>query len=145
MTIDLQTNNSEKNALSKDIDTIASLTGTLRAECSIIDPVIIVEADLSDLTGCNYMTIEDFSRSYFINNIRTIRENLVEISAHVDVLSSFKDEILANEAIILRQENLWNLYLNDGTFKVYQNQDVVTAPFPNGFTTQQFILAVAGA
>ena len=48
-------------------------------------------------------------------------------------------------AIVKRQENRWNLYLDDGSFKVYQNPMVLTKAFPQGFTTQEFVLAVAGS
>lgn len=141
----LQTNASEKNRLVKDITDIITLNGTLKDKCSIIDPIIIFEADLSDLTSCNYMTISEFGRSYFVNNIRSIREGLVEITAHVDVLSTFAEEIKTNIAIIGKSETEWNLYLNDGSLKTYQNADVLTKLFPSGFSTQEFVLAVAGS
>ena len=64
---------------------------------------------------------------------------------HVDALTSFANDIKANTAIIKRNENKWNLYLNDGTFKIYQNPDVLTKEFPSGFNAQEFILAVAGS
>ena len=116
----------------------------LKEETSIIDPVIKIECDLSNYVNCNYLTIPEFGRKYFVNNIRSVRNGLVEFSCHVDVLSSFADSIRTNKAIIKRQENKWNLYLNDGTFKVYQNPMVLTKAFPSGFTTQEFVLAVAG-
>lgn len=144
MNIVLQRNNSEKNRLDKSITDITSLTGTLRDETSIIDPVIIIEGDLSSYVNCNYMTISDFNRSYFVNNIRSIRNDLFEITAHVDVLTTYKDQIRANNAIIARQEKKWNLYLNDGAFKTYQNPHIVTKAFSSGFTGQHFILTVAG-
>lgn len=143
--IALQTNASEKNKLDKDLTTIATVKGTLKTETSIIDPIILIEGNLSDYVGCNYMTISAFGRSYFVNNIRAIRNNLFEISAHVDVLTSFSADIRSNNAIVRRQENKWNLYLNDGTFKVYQNPNVLTKAFPSGFSRQEFVLAVAGS
>lgn len=143
--IALQTNASEKNKLDKDLTTIATVTGTLKTQTSIIDPIILIEGDLSNYVGCNYMTISAFGRSYFVNNIRSIRTNLFEISAHVDVLSSFSAGIRSNSAIVRRQENNWNLYLNDGTFKVYQNPNVLTKAFPSGFSKQEFVLAIAGS
>lgn len=141
----LQTNNSEKNKLDKDLVTLSTISGTLKNETSIIDPVILIEVDLTNLINCNYMTIPAFGRSYFVTNIRSIRRNLVEVSAHVDVLSSFASQIRNNVAIVHRQENRWNLYLNDGAFKVYQNPMVLTREFPSGFSTFEFVLAVAGA
>lgn len=141
----LQTNNSEKNKITKDISNIITVSGELKTETSIIDPVIMIKCELSDVVKCNYMTIESFGRSYFVNNIRSIRSGLVEFSCHVDVLSSFADAIKTNSAIIRKQENKWNLYLNDGSFKIYQNPTVTTKAFPSGFNTKEFVLAVAGS
>ena len=141
----LQINNSERNRITKDISEILTVSGELKTETSIIDPVIMIECDLSSVVGCNYISIPTFGRSYFVNNIRSIRSGLVEFSCHVDVLSSFASEIRGNTAIVRRQENNWNLYLNDGSFKVYQNPNVLTKAFPSGFTTQEFVLAVAGS
>ena len=141
----LQRNNSERNRITKDISEILTVSGELKAETSIIDPVIMIECDLSAVVGCNYISIPAFGRSYFVNNIRSIRSGLVEFSCHVDVLSSFASEIRGNTAIVRRQENNWNLYLNDGSFKVYQNPNVLTKAFPSGFTAQEFVLAVAGS
>ena len=141
----LQRNNSERNRVTKDISEILTVSGELKTETSIIDPVIMIECDLSSVVGCNYISIPTFGRSYFVNNIRSIRSGLVEFSCHVDVLSSFATEIRSNTAIVRRQEKNWNLYLNDGTFKIYQNPDVLTKSFPSGFTTQEFVLAVAGS
>lgn len=143
--IKLQTNMSDDNRVSKTLVDIATVSGVLREETSIIDPVIKIEADLADLTGCNYLTIDTFGRSYFVKNIRSIRAGLVELTCHVDVLSSFAEEIKACRGIVRRQEVHWNLYLNDGSFRVYQNPKVLTRAFPSGFPGMEFVLAVAGS
>lgn len=141
----LQRNNSEPIRLSKSITTIMSVSGTLKEDTSIINPVIKIECNLSDVTRCNYLTIPSFGRSYFVNDIRSITDDIAEFSCHVDVLSTYADGIRNNTGIIKRQENLWNLYLNDGSLKVYQDPYVITKEFPSGFTTQEFVLAVAGS
>lgn len=138
------TNNSERNRVDKDLTLVGTLTGTMRQETSIIDPVFIVAADLSDYVDCNYIDVADFGRKYFVNDIRSVRSGLIELTCHVDVLSTYATQIRANKAIVRRQENRWNLYLNDGSFRVYQNPIVLTKAFPSGFTTQEFVLAVAG-
>ena len=141
----IQRNNSENNRVTKDVTLLSTIEGTLRQETSIIDPVFIIAGDLDDYVGVNYCTVDSFGRSYFVNNIRSVRSGLIELTCHVDVLSSFAQQIRANTAIIRRQENQWNLYLNDGTFRVYQNPTVLTKAFPSGFTTQEFVFAVAGS
>ena len=144
MNIKIQRNESDDRVFNKSITDIANLSGYLRDDSSVIDPVILVEGNISTIAGCNYMTISEFGRSYFITNIESVRNNLVRVTGHVDVLTTYKDAILANTGIIRRQENLWNLYLDDGSFKVYNNPIILTRAFPSGFNTMSFILAVAG-
>lgn len=144
-TVALQSNSSPKNQLDKSVSGVLSVSGTLKEGTSVIDPVILIQAPLSTLVNANYMTISAFGRSYFITDIRSIRNDLVEISGHVDVLSTYAAGIRGNNAIIYRQENDWNLYLDDGSFQIYQNPSVLTRPFPSGFSTLEFILAVAGS
>lgn len=143
--ITLMRNDSEINRLSKFTVALTTVTGTLKEQTSIIDPVIKIQADLSSLTNCNYMYIPEFNRYYFVNDIKAITGNIIEISGHVDVLSTYAAEIRNNTAITRRQENNWNLYLNDGTFRVYQDPKVITKAFPSGFSTQELVLAVAGS
>ncbi len=143
--INLLRNTSEVNRLDKFTTLLSTVTGTLKESTSIIDPIIKIQANVSALKNCNYMYISEFGRFYFVNDIRSISNDIVEVSAHVDVLSTYAVGIRNNTAITRRQENKWNLYLNDGSFRVYQNPAVLTKAFPSGFTTQELVLAVAGS
>ena len=144
--IKLQTNNSEDNKLDKNLTDIDTLSGVLRDGSSIIDPVILVDADLSDLIACNYMTIESFGRSYFVRNITSVRAGLVELRAHVDVLSSFADELAECTGIVRKNEMNYNTYLDDGTFHAYANPIIEVKKFSGGFPLleRDFVLIVAG-
>lgn len=144
MKIKLQKNNSENIRMDKTIVDVLELNGTLRSECSIINPIILIEGEESKIIQSNYVTIPKFNRSYFIVNVTSVRNNIYEISLHCDVLSSFKNEIRNCDGIIGKNENKYNLYIDDGTFKVYSNPAITTKLFPQGFTTQSFVLTVAG-
>ena len=141
----VQLNNSEENRLVKSISDITVLSGTLKEGCSLITPTITFDYPASSFAVANYMSIPVFNRAYFISDIRSISYNLTEVTLRCDVLSTYAQEILACTAIVARQENKWNLYLDDGTFKTYSNPVVLTKEFPSGFgNTFYFILAVAG-
>lgn len=144
MTINFYVNQSEKNRLDKTLTSAFDLNGELKEDCSIIDPVIKIVSDVSSMASVNYMYIPSFDRYYFINNVISINNDICEVHAHVDVLSTYKDEIRAQRAIVSRQEKKWNLYLNDGVFKTYQNPYIITKAFSSGFTSQHFILTIAG-
>lgn len=150
---------SPANKVDKDISfLIQTVNGTLRAGCSVIDPVIVIETDDNALwkKGLNYAYIEEFGRYYYVTNIISVPGTIArsssnvylwELHMHVDVLMSFKDEILAQTAIVARQESKYNLYLDDGSFMTYQNPKIQTKTFSvdGPFETQEFVLVVAGS
>ena len=144
MTLEIYNNASNINAINKSITLLSSLSGTLREESSIIDPVITMEGIGDFITTANYAYIPDFGRYYFITNIESVNTKLWRVSMHVDVLYTYASEILANDAIIERNENEYDLKLNDGLFQTQQNPRIAQYPFPSGFNTWNFVLAVAG-
>lgn len=145
-TIKLQKNKSDLNVLTKNIEDVLSIEGELRAETSIIKPIIRIETSNTDIFNCNYMTIESFGgRKYFIDDITSVRNGMIQISAHVDVLSTYDAQIRKCTGIISKQTFNYNLYLDDGTLKAYNNPKIVTKSFPNGFTGESYLLLVAGS
>lgn len=144
MTLTLYYNESENNALNKTLTQITSLTGTLREESSIIDPVILISGNDENIPFINYAYIPEFHRYYFITNIESVRKDLWRIHMHVDVLYTYRNAIKANSAIIERNENMYDLQLNDGLFKTRQKPRIVQYPFSAGFDTWNFVLGVAG-
>ena len=92
----------------------------------------------------NYAYIPEFKRYYFITNIESVRNNVWRVSFHVDVLFTYREQIKRNSAIIERNENQYDLKLNDGLFKTQQNPRIAQIPFPSGFNTWNFVLAIAG-
>ena len=146
----LKKNISENNCITKSFgsDTI-TLTGNLREDTSILNPVITVEvadSDLSTFLSLNYADISAFNRSYFIKEVSSIRNHIFELTMHVDVLSSFASEIKANKAIIARQENKWYLDIDDGALRSKQNPYTKTVKFPRSVfgPNGSYVLVTAG-
>lgn len=140
--IKLQRNTSPINKVDKALNLVDTVTGTLRNESNLVDPVILIELD--SLPYFNYMTIEEFHRSYFIREIKSVRNKLWEIHAHSDPLMSFKTDFLQNTAVVSRNQSNYDLLLNDGMFKCRQNSRIGYIAFPSGLDNFNYILVVAG-
>lgn len=145
MTLKLYTNYSDKNHLDKSITQQGTdISGTLREDCSVVDPVIKIQSITNfDISTCNYAYISEFGRYYYITNIVCVGK-LYELHMHCDVLMSFKSQIRGNTAVISRNENNYNLYLQDGVFKTKANPHLSIKQFPTGFSGYHFIFSVAG-
>ena len=118
----------------------------LKRDTSILRPVLLINS-AQDIYTYNYMYISEFGRYYFIDDIRSVNNNMWEISAHVDVLETYKIPILANTAVIRRQSQKYNTYLNDPEWKTYAYEQVAAFKFPvTPFNKDlKYILTVAGA
>lgn len=145
-TLKLYTNLSEYDHVDKELTQIGSdLSCIARGECSMIRPVVEVELD-SIPAAANYMYIEEFGRYYFIGDPVCVRTGLWQIPGTVDPLTSFATQLRACSGIVNRAEsaNAYNTYLDDGAFRAYANPEIRTLEFPAGFSTWEYLLAVAG-
>lgn len=143
VTIKLYKNSSDTNVVSKYLEQIGSdISGVFKESTSVLRPIVKISGSLP--TNCNYFYIAEFARYYYIDDIRTITNDIYEISGHVDVLQTYGQQIRACSGIIARQENDWNLYLDDGSFKTYNNPWFKIETFDSGFDSLHFVLAVAG-
>lgn len=143
MKIQLYNTISPRERVTKTITAVGSpLTGTIKEESSIIDPVVKVSFEA--LPEANYMYIEDFKRFYYINNIVCDYDGIFEIQAHVDVLMSNAGIIRKQKAIVAKQQNRYNLYLNDPDYRCYADPWVITRTFPSGFSDPCYLLTLRG-
>lgn len=146
MNIELCSTSSEVNALHKNINTVDSVDCVIKGNISLETPVLILSYS-GNKNNINYLRIPEFSRSYFITDLIDLTGSRYEARCKVDVLESFKDDILKLNCIIDKQENnsLSNKYYNDGSFIVTEQETVSTYNFNNGFNENgEFILITAG-
>lgn len=148
-TVNLYKTGSEKTALTKTMlaGSLKSYTGTLLNNSNVVDPNILLHVAADDIASYNYMDISAFGRKYFITEVTALTADTCMVSGHVDVLSTYADQIRAHTALIARQENKYNLYLDDNLFKVDSRTIIQTINFKNGgyFTdSPSCVLVVSG-
>lgn len=117
--INLYNNNSEKNKIGKSLTNYGVLTGTLKNECSLTSPEVLVQSDKPIL--CNYAYIPNFGRYYFVTDVVSVRNNMYILKLKCDVLESFKSKIYKNTAVLERSQYYWNLYLQDASMPIASN------------------------
>lgn len=147
MQIILYKNNSEPERFTKSISGSLTLSGTVRGETNVINPEILIEGSPEDFpSDYNYAYIPEFERYYFINEVTAFRNNVTVLFMHVDVLMSFKEDILSNSAIVDKQALAGNIYLNDGSWMHESREFYTIKSFQNGFNDDgEYILITAGA
>lgn len=147
MNIKLCSSKSEIVAINKDISIIDDVSATIKGALSVENPVLILQYKSDIQPNVNYVHIPEYNRYYFVTDIINLTGGRYEIHCKVDVLMSFKYDILNLSCIVDKQSSKdnANMYLDDGSFVVQSKEFVDTINFPRGFNDNgEFILITAG-
>lgn len=148
MEINLYENSSENYVVSKNIVMKESLQNCILKEGTSVENPVILVRNFSNISSYNYMYIPSFHRYYYIEEIISVNNGMWELHGHVDVLQTYGNAIRQQTATCKRQEQLFNMYLDDPEFKTYNNADIVTKVFTGAQSplskNMEYILVVAG-
>lgn len=149
MLITFYQNQSAPNVIPKVKTKKFERIGTLKNNTSVRNPIIQLKVlDYDNARQCNYCYIADFSRYYYIDDIRIVNA-IIEISMTVDVLESYKDDILNSTQLVARQENKKNYSIIDNRLPMCSDVSI-TCHYPDTtldtFSTNEgfFVLGTTG-
>ena len=103
---------SEPNAINKTLNAIGdAIPGYFRDATSILTPSVDIEMSH---VNANYMHIgSPIDRYYFIDEIVAVRNNLVRVKGHIDVLETYKSDIQNVKGIVRRNAKDYQKYIVD--------------------------------
>lgn len=123
------------------------LNADIVGDMSIQSPIISLQLDsFTDVINFNYIYIPELRRYYYVEN-STIREDgFVQIQCRVDVLNSFKTDILASTQYVERQENKCSYQVPDNGYTIKSNRNLTIKNFGNPIIVpnDDFILTTFG-
>ncbi len=131
----------KKNEVNKTLGTPIVKTCSLKNGSSIEDPVLYMEHDAT-LFNCNYVYIPDFGRYYFVMG-REIVEHTDYITLHVDVLMSFKNDILASVGTATRS-NFYNKNIPDKMVASLPGENIQYRVLSSPISGENYVLILGG-
>ena len=138
------TSSSKRENSTKQLTMSATHDCTFKNGCSMLNPTLLLE--LSTSTFPDYTNFKIGDRYYKITDIRSVRNNLFEVSGEVDVLATYKSNILATTAyVIYDSTNNTELPDNRLPMKTTKSVDVSTAACPFVPDGGCFILSLTGS
>ena len=115
MNITLYKTKSANNVINKKLESEKNLGNScvLGDNTSITSPTVIVGGikSLDTITDYNYAYIPQCHRYYYINDIIALSGGRIKLLLTVDVLMSFKTDILNSTQLVTRQKNQGKMYL----------------------------------
>lgn len=145
MEIQLMYNLSDARCINKQLVDPVSYQGQMRDEVSIMNPVVMIEVE--SIPRYNYAYIPELQRYYMVDDITVYREGLIYVTLSVDVLMSFKRDILSSIAVVDKQAMRENgdEYIDDGSLVTDNLMFTTLTEYPGGFNDSvEYVLIVAG-
>lgn len=147
ITVSFYRNNSDNRYLTKDLSLLAEdINCSVYMPCDRLNPILILDKDTVQnvLTQCNYCTIQEFGRKYFITDISGAAGNKVELNCHVDVLGTYDEEIRECPVVAARSSNQANYYLQDDMriFNTYTYNQYVDIGNDIGAPSQLIVITI---
>lgn len=147
MDVYLCNNTSEANIINKSIMDIDTASCVIKGDVSVTTPILLLAYNSNLDPNINYMRIPELRRNYFITDIVDLTGGRFEVHGKVDVLESFKADILQLSAIIDKANdgNNINMFLDDGSFITENREFQSVINFNTGFNEDgEYILITAG-
>ena len=118
------------NVINKTLQSVAVVPVTLKGKLDVLNPTIslhITDDLATKMLSCNYCYIDEFKRYFFINDIKVLGK-VVELSLEVDVLETYRSEILTSECVYNSRISVgdYNAVIGDA-----ESREVVTATQSN--------------
>ena len=138
-------NASDDRVINKVLIGGTTMSGQARDSVNIMNPVVRFESD--EILRFNYAYIPQLQRYYAITEITAAYDNLYDVSFAVDVLMSFRAEILVLSAIVDKQTMPENgdEYIDDGSLVADNVMFTRLHQFNGGFNSNpEMILITAG-
>lgn len=139
MTAILYNNVSDSREINKNLTELSTINITLYLDTNVATPVFKVK---NFINNANYMYVPDLHRYYYINN-QTLSNQCVYLHCSVDVLMSYKTDILNSECLISRSEIDYNDNIVDTLAPITENTVYTVKNFGENIkTTEHFIIGV---
>ena len=143
ITVSFTTDSKRENS-TKQLTMSATHDCTFKNGCSMLNPTLLLELSTSAFPNYTAFKIED--RYYKVTDIRSVRNNLFEVSGEIDVLATYKANILATTAYVM-YDSTNNTELPDSRLpmKTTKSVDVATTACPFVPDGGCFILSLTGS
>ena len=116
-------------------------------DMSIQNPTISLQLDsFTDVINFNYIYIPELRRYYYVVDSTILEDGFVQLQCKVDVLKSFKNDILGSTQYIDRQQNKCTYQLPDGMYNIKSNRNLTIKNFGNVIIepNENFLLQTSG-
>ena len=134
-------NNSDRRCINKNLTNAMTISGSIKSQYTSSGISIDIDTAVAGIKPFqfNYMYFDN--KFYYIDSVDFISQNIIRMNCSVDLLETYKTQILNQTVVLERSQNVFSRYIDDDKLVVNSYKRVQTKIFPVSFQpAQNYIL-----
>lgn len=108
----LYSTDSDEKSVNKVLNQLAEISNfKIKKDVDILKPVILLSNE--NALHSNYVYIRKFNRYYFVKSVTVLNEDTIQLECEVDVLYTYRQNIMNLTTFVERQEFNYSPYVVD--------------------------------
>ena len=138
-------NNSDRRCINKHLTGATTISGNVKTQYTSSGISLDIDISVSGITPFQFNYMKFDNKYYYIDSVDFISQNIIRLNCGVDLLESYKSQILKQTAVLERSQNIYSRYIDDDKLVLNAYKRVQTKKFNNSFSAVSTpILIVTG-
>ena len=127
-------NNSDKKCINKSLSDATTISGNIKTQYTSSGISIDIDTAVAGIKPFQFNYMKYDNKFYYIDNVDFLSQNIIRMNCSVDLLESYKSQILKQTAVLERSQNIYSRYIDDDKLVLNAYKRVQTKAFPVSFT-----------
>ena len=138
-------NNSDRRCINKVLADAKTISGNVKTQYTSSGISLDIDVSVAGITPFQFNYMKFDNKYYYIDSVDFLSQNIIRLNCSIDLLESYKSQILNQTAVLNRSETSYNRYLTDDNLHINAYKRVQTKAFGNSFSAVSTpILIVTG-
>lgn len=127
-------NNSDRMCINKNLADAKTISGNVKTQYTSSGISLDIDISVSGITPFQFNYMKFDNKFYYIDSVDFLSQNIIRLNCSVDLLESYKSQILKQAAVLERSQNIYSRYIDDDKLVLNAYKRVQTKTFPVSFT-----------
>ena len=134
-------NNSDRRCINKNLTNAMTISGNIKSQYTSSGISLDIDVSVAGITPFQFNYMKFDNKYYYIDSVDFLSQNIIRLNCSVDLLETYKAQILKQSAVLERSQNVYNRYIDDDKLVLNAYKRVQTKAFPRSFSpVQEYIL-----
>ena len=104
-------NNSDRRCINKHLTNAMTISGNIKSQYTSSGISIDIDVSVAGITPFQFNYMKYDNKFYYIDNVDFVSQNIIRLNCSIDLLESYKSQILKQTAVFARSQNIYSRYI----------------------------------